>query len=352
MEQLKETYRQVIRTADYFSELDRTQYIRMDGNESIDGLPEEFVKEVLSEIDSNYLATYPNQKQCTEAIADQVNIPRENIFVTNGSDRAIKMIFEVYVDKNDRVIMTNPTFEMYGVYVAMYGAEPVKVDYEIYDQREFEFPFDKYMEEIKKGAKMAVIVNPDNPTGAVIEPDQLIQLLDYTEQSNTLVIVDEAYYGFYDISVIRKILQYNNLIVLRTFSKIMGLAGVRLGFLAANEDIIYDVKRIAAPAAVSTIALKFGEKLMRHPDILEQLFLNYKREKEYLKKRLSENNILYVNSHANFLLIPCEEDLKIVYEAFKENGILVACKLNKYIRINIGNEQVTDEFIRVYKKVM
>lgn len=352
MEQLKETYRQVIRTANYFSDLNRTQYIRMDGNESIDGLPEEFVKDVLSEIDSNYLATYPNQKQCTEAIANKVNIPKENIFVTNGSDRAIKMIFEVYVDKNDRVIMTNPTFEMYGVYVTMYGAKPVKVDYEIGDQKEFEFPFEKYMAEIKKGAKMAVIVNPDNPTGAVIEPDQLIQLLDYAEKSNILVVVDEAYYGFYDISVIRKILQYKNLIVLRTFSKIMGLAGVRLGFLAANEDIIYDVKRIAAPAAVSTIALKFGEKLMKRSEVLEQLFSNYKREKEYLERKLSENNIPYVNSHANFLLIPCKGDLKAVYEAFKENGILIACKLDRYIRINIGNEQVTDEFIRVYRKVV
>ncbi|MDE6435789.1 MAG: histidinol-phosphate aminotransferase family protein [Lachnospiraceae bacterium] len=352
MEQLKDTYKHVIRTANYFSDLDRTQYIRMDGNESIDGLPEEFIKDVLGEIDSNCLATYPNQRQCTEAIADRLNIPRENIFVTNGSDRAIKMIFEVYVDKNDRVIMTNPTFEMYGVYTTMYGAEAVLVDYELDDKKEFEFPFDKYMKEIKKGAKMAIIVNPDNPTGAIIEPDKLMQLLEYTEKTGTLVIVDEAYYGFYDTSVISKILQYNNLIVLRTFSKIMGLAGVRLGFLAANEDIIYDVKRIAAPAAVSAISLKFGEKLMQRTDILEQLFSDYRREKKYLEKRLSENNILYVNSHANFLLIPCEKDLKATYEAFKENGILIACKLNKYIRINIGNERITDEFIRVYKKVV
>ena len=352
MEQLKDTYKQVIRTAVYFGDLDRTQYIRMDGNESIDGLPEEFVKDVLSEIDSNYLATYPNPKQCTEAIADRLNIPRENVLVTNGSERAIKMIFEVYVDRNDRVIMTNPSFEMYAVHTIMYGAKPIKVDYEMNDGREFEFPFDKYMEEIKQGAKMAIIVNPDNPTGAIIEPDKLIQLLEYTKKTNTLVIVDEAYYGFYDLSIIEKILQYNNLIVLRTFSKIMGLAGVRLGFMAANEDIIYDVKRIANPAAASTIALKFGEKLMRRPDILDKLFSDYRREKKYLEKRLSENNILYVNSHANFLLIPCEKDLKEVYEAFKENGILIACRFNKYIRINIGNEQVTDEFIRVYKKVM
>lgn len=352
MEQLKETYRQVIRTANYLSDLDRTQYIRMDGNESIDGLPEEFIKEVLSKIDSNYLATYPNQRQCTEAIAERLKLPMENIFITNGSDRAIKMIFEVYVDKDDRVITTSPTFEMYGVYATMYGANLVEVDYEMDNQAEFRFPFDKYMDEIKKGAKIAIIVNPDNPTGAVIEPEQLTQLLDYAEKTNTLVLVDEAYYGFYDVSVIKRILQYSNLIVLRTFSKIMGLAGVRLGFLAANEDIIYDVKRIAAPAAISTIALKFGEKLMQRSDILEQLFLNYRREKEYLEKRLSENNILYINSHANFLLIPCERNLQAVYEEFKEEGILIACKMNKYIRINVGNEQVTDEFIRVYKKIM
>ena len=91
---------------------------------------------------------------------------------------------------------------------------------------------------------------------------------------------------------------------------------------------------------------------MKRSDILDQLFSNYKREKEYLERRLSENNIIYINSHANFLLIPCDKELKEVYEAFKENGILIACKMNKYIRINIGKEQVTDEFIRVYKEIM
>lgn len=109
----------------------------MDGNESIVELPVEFVKEVLNEIDNNYFATYPKQKQSTEAISGKIDLLRENIFVTIGSDRAIKMGFEVYVDKNDRVIMTNPTFEMYGVYATMYGVETVLIDYEMNNGKEF-----------------------------------------------------------------------------------------------------------------------------------------------------------------------------------------------------------------------
>ncbi len=348
MKQLKENYRKFNRTAQYFDELERDKYIRMDGNESIDGLPSEFVEEVLKEIDANCLATYPNPKKCAEYIAEWVNVPRECILVTNGSSYAIKMIFELYADNGDRIIMTNPTFEMYGVYAAMYGACPVKVDY----GDDFVFPYEHYLKEIKDGAKIAVIVNPDNPTGSVLEQEKLINLIEVAKEKDTIVIVDEAYFGYYDRTIIDRILMYDNLIVLRTFSKIMGLAGIRLGFIAANEKIIKDVKQISSPMDGNVIALKFCERLLQRKDILEKLFADFKREKKYLEKQLADNFISYVKTESNYVLIPCDKDLKQIYKAFKNEGILVACRFNKYIRINVGNERVTDEFIRVYKKVI
>lgn len=348
MKQLKANYKNVFRTAQYFNELDRTQYIRMDGNESIDGLPKDFVKKVLAEIDSNYLATYPNTKKCTEAVAEYLGLDRENVLMTNGSDSALKMIFEIYVDNDDRVLMTNPTFEMYGVYTSMYGANCVRIEYD----DAFEFPYEEYVAELKKGAKLAIIVNPNNPTGSVLNYYRLIELIEIAEAQGTIVIVDEAYFWFYDKTVTDKIKSYNNLIVLRTFSKIMGLAGIRLGFVAANEEIINDIKKVAPAAAVNTVALKFGEHLMKETAVIESLVADYKKNKQYLLEQLSKYGIQYLNTEANFVLIPCDADLKMVYEQFKEEKILIACRFGKYIRINIGNPSVTDEFIKAYNKIL
>lgn len=348
MKQLKENYKKFERTAQYFNELDRNKYIRMDGNESIDGLPSEFVEEVLNEIDANIIATYPNPKKCAEYIAEWVNVPRECILVTNGSSYAIKMIFEIYADYNDRIIMTNPTFEMYGVYATMYGACPVRVDY----GNDYIFPYEKFVEEMECGAKIAVIVNPDNPTGSILEQEKLINLIELARKKDTILIVDEAYFGYYDKTVIDKILKYDNLIVLRTFSKIMGLAGIRLGFVAANKQIIKDIKQVSSNADANVIALKFGEKLMQRKDILEKLIEDFKREKAYLEKKLTDNNIPYVKTNSNYVLIPCNKDLQNVYQAFKKEGILIACRFNKYIRINVGNEKVTDTFIKSYNSIM
>lgn len=348
MKQLKSNYRKFERTAQYFNELERNKYIRMDGNESIDGLPPEFVEEVLKEIDANILATYPNPRKCAEYIADWINVSKENILVTNGSSYAIKMIFEIYADYNDRIIMTNPTFEMYGVYAAMYGACPISVSY----ADDFLFPYENFMEEMERGAKIAVIVNPDNPTGSVLEQDKLIKLVEIAREKETIVIVDEAYFGYYDKTIVDKILMYDNLIVLRTFSKIMGLAGIRLGFVAANENIIKDIKQVSSNADANVIALKFGEKLMQRKDILEKLIDDFKREKAYLEKMLAEHNISFVKTYSNYVLIPCDKDLKQVYQSFKKEGILIACRFNKYIRINVGNEKITEAFIKAYNKIL
>ncbi len=348
MKQLKENYKNFNRTAQYFDELDRNKYIRMDGNESIDGLPKTFVEEVLHNFDANSLATYPNPKRCAEYIAQWANVPRESILVTNGSSVAIKMIFEIYADNGDRIVMTNPTFEMYGVYAAMYGAYPAKVNY----NDDFVFPYDEFRKEIENGAKIAVIVNPDNPTGSALEQEKLLKLIETAREKGTIVIVDEAYFGYYNQTVIDKILLYDNLIVLRTFSKIMGLAGIRLGFVAANESIIKDIKQVSSNADANVIALKFGEQLMQRKDIWEKLVDDFKREKQYLEEKLTENHIPYIHTESNYVLIPCDRDLKQIYQEFKGEGILVACRFNKYIRINIGNENVTNTFINVYKKII
>lgn len=341
MEQLKPCLKKLERTNQFFNEIDRTQYIRMDGNESIDGLPGEFVKRVLDKITPEMLATYPNPKRCIEAIANYLNVDREQVLVTNGSDAAIKLFFETYVGETDNVVIASPAFEMYEVYCNMHGANAINVKY----NENFEFPLQDYIEKISNGAKLAIITNPNNPTGSVIDRSTIREILDAAKKHNALVMIDEAYHWIYSDTALSLISEYKNLVILRTFSKLLGLAGVRLGFAVANVDMVSDIKKVVPPAGVNTIALLFGEEIMNTPDLIDGLIRSFHEEKSYMKERLKGMGIKFVDTESNYILIPMDRSkAQTVIGNLKDKGILVAYKMNRYLRVNVGNKESVDRF--------
>lgn len=349
MKQIKPILGKLYRSAQFFNEMERTDYIRLDGNESVDGLPEDFVKNTLGEITAKQLAAYPNPRRCTEAVADYLGVKREEILLTNGSDAAIKMLFEVYVNAGDRVIIAAPCFEMYEVYCHMHGAEPVILNY----GEDFEFPYDAYLSELQKGAKLAIITNPNNPTGTVLPEDALLDIISAAEKKDVLLMIDEAYYWIYEKTIVPQIKKHNNLVVLRTFSKILAIAGLRLGVAIANEDLITDLKKVTPPAGVNTIALLFGEKIIKDKSLIKKLIDTFKVDKGYLISRLQENNIPYVNTDSNYVLIKLKvENPKKILDRFKDKGVLVSYKMNQYLRVNIGSKKYMDAFIDAYKEIV
>lgn len=348
MKQIKTTLKKLYRSAQFFNETERTDFIRLDGNESVDGLPEAFVREILSGITSNQLATYPNPRRCTEAVAKYLGVDREEVLLTNGSDAAIKMLFEVYVNEGDRVIIASPTFEMYEVYCRMYGAIPVTLSY----GEGFVFPYGEYLDEIKKGAKLAILTNPNNPTGTVMSQNELVKLIEAAEENDVLMMVDEAYYWIYDKTVTGLIDKFRNLVILRTFSKILGIAGLRLGMAISNKDLILDLKKVAPSAGVNVLALLFGEKIIDNQMLISKLISDFRREKEYLISRLEQNYIPYIATDSNYVLIKVDDkNIQEVLAEFKDKGILVSFKMNKYLRVNVGHEEYMDAFVKAYKEI-
>ena len=159
--------------------------LRLDMNENVSGLPEKFVKEIFSNVNPGYLATYPEYKRLKEKIAIHNGLKPENICLSNGSDAAIKYIFEAYISPNDKVLITDPAFAMYQVYCDIFNAKPVKVEY----NRDLSFPKKKFLGKISKDIKMAVIVNPNNPTGSLLNKHDLIDIVKKSAKNNILVII-------------------------------------------------------------------------------------------------------------------------------------------------------------------
>lgn len=333
----------------------RKGYLRLDMNESVSGLPDDFIRQVLSAIDPESLAAYPEYNRLQEKIARYNNLMPDNICLSNGSDAAIKYIFDTYILPQDNVLITDPTFAMYKVYCEMFNAKVLMVEY----NEDLSFPLEKFLSAISQDIKLAVVINPNNPTGTALDYGSLLTIIKRASDCDVLTIVDEAYFYFYPNSVIEEIKNYNNLIVLRTFSKLCSIASLRIGYAAASPQIIVDLKKVRPTYDINGTALLFAENIIDSPGIIKKLVEDTDEGKKYLAGRLNREAIDCKEGAANFILIKCHNRVNEVITRLREKNILINGNfkqdfLKDYIRVTVGNkgvmEKFWDSFIEIWNK--
>ncbi|MFC1624223.1 pyridoxal phosphate-dependent aminotransferase [Candidatus Omnitrophota bacterium] len=355
MTQIKPYLKNLYRTRQ--GENSRRNYLRLDMNESVSGLPEQFVKKTLNAIDPEFLAAYPEYEEFQKILAAHNNIDSANICLSNGSDAAIKYIYDAYISPGDKVLLTDPTFAMYPVYCKMFNAQVVNVTY----KQDLSFSTEDFLDKISRDIKLAVVVNPNNPTGTAVEHDDLIAVIEKAANSNVLIIIDEAYFYFYPKSVMEKVKLYKNLIVLRTFSKLCGMASLRLGYAAACPEIIENLRKVKPTYDVNSLAILFADRILKNTQIIQSLIQEVNDGKKYLANKLREFKIGYKEGYANFVLIKCCNRVDEIVKRLAGKNILVQGGfkqefLKDYIRVTVGNvtimERFWESFIVIWKKQM
>jgi len=332
-----------------FHEKSRQAFLRLDMNENPDSLPEEFVKEVLRRIDANSLSMYPEYTSLITKIADHNNIEPENICISNGSDGAIKYIFDAYISPGDQVLLTAPTFAMYPVYCEMFEAKPLFIPY----RDDFSFPLNQFLERICEDIRLAVLVNPNNPTGVTISRPDFLEIISRCLDNDVLLIVDEAYFYYYDETFIQDIKTFSNLIILRTFSKVCALAGARIGYAAGNPGIVQNLNKVKPTYDVNGFAVLFAEKLLDAPELIAQEIKKSAQGKDFLVSQLQQNNVKFMAGEANFVLIKCPGCVRKLIEALRKEKVLVSGDfkqdfLKDYLRVTVGNIQTMRYFLDVF----
>jgi len=202
-----------------------------------------------------------------------------------------------------------------------------------------------------------LLVNPNNPTGTEIEQEQIERVIHKCEDHDVLLIIDEAYFYFYDKTSIRWVNQFDNIIVLRTFSKLCGLASLRLGYAAANPEIIKNIIKVKPTFDVNGVAVKLAEKVLENPEIIKQQIKTINEGKRFLVQRLEENGVEYRMGHANFVLIKCLERNKDIVKLLANHKILVAGgfkqdMLKNYIRVTLGSVELMDKFFDTFINIL
>jgi histidinol-phosphate aminotransferase len=327
--------------------------LRLDLNENPDGLPEEFVRSVLKKVDGGYLSTYPEYDGVIYKIAEHNGLKPENICLANGSDGVIRYIFDAFVDPGNEILLTEPTFAMYPVYCKLFQANVHWISY----NTDFTFPLDLFLEAVERRPKLAVMVNPNNPTGVAVSKTDLVCILEKCAEYNVIFVVDEAYFYYFDETVIKLVEKYPNLIVLRTFSKLCAMAALRIGYAAASPSIIESLRKVKSTFDVNGLAVMFVEKLLDNGYVIEYLISQVNEGKRFLLNKLTDTQISYRDGMANFVLIKCPDMTEDIVLQLAERNILVAAGFQQeimkdYLRVTVGSVKIMTEFWAEFQQIM
>ena len=329
-----------------FPEQGRYDYYRYDMNENPQGLPKAFVDSVLEEITPNFLATYPEPDKFLNKYAEFVGVKYENVLTTNGSDMAIRYLLEVFCEKGKEVVTVTPSFEMYAVNCSILGLKHKAVSY----AEDLSIDAGKIVEAISDETDIVVLLNPNNPIGNVYSEEELKQIVDKAEQCGAIVIIDEAYHYFYKQTFLPYALNRNNVVILRTFSKLFSLAACRLGVIISNPDIIGYVKKSRLTFEVNSIALLFAERLIDRKEVVEDLIKLSDEGKQYAIGRLQQNGYEVRDCRGNFIFVRPKKNPKELEALLRANDrILIKTYGNEllkdYIRVSTGSKDAMEFFV-------
>lgn len=279
----------------------------------------------------------PHQKKLKEKIADIKGLSPKQIFLGNGSDEAIDLLFRMVCRPGqDSMLHLPPT---YGMYEVSANLNEVQLD-AVQLTPDFQIPVLEVLRQVKDTTKLIFICSPNNPTGNLIEPESIETLLD---NFDGLVVVDEAYIDFADVpSWSTRLAEYPNLVILQTFSKAWGMAGLRLGMAFASEEIIALLDKIKPPYNINEATQELALKALEQTEQLAYMIEEIVQEREMLVQALPSLDAVekVYPSDANFLLVKVKEANQL-YSYLLEQGIVVRNRSSlpgceSCLRISVG----------------
>ncbi len=330
------------------------RWIKLASNENLLGPSPKAVAAIRKELPNIYL--YP-EGPCTvlrKALAEKFAIPERMVVISNGADNLILMIANAFVNEGDEVLMAEPTFSVYTNVTQIMGGKPIKVKL-----KDFTHDLESVLKKVNRKTKLVFICNPNNPTGTTVSLEAFNHFLSKLPK-RVIVVLDEAYGDFVEGAFYPNGLYYlkekRQLIVLRTFSKVYGLAGLRIGFALGREDLVDCLYQVRDPFPVHRLAQVAAVAALNDEDhVIRSIQLVYEG-KRYLYRELDRMRLFYVPSQANFIFIDFGKDSGEIFEALLKEGIIIrpgkVWGYPTFARVTIGRMDHNRRFINALKKIL
>jgi histidinol-phosphate aminotransferase len=313
--------------------------VKLDANESPYGL------KVLKSVKTNKYPD-PEAKTLRKLVAKELKVKFENILHGNGSDELIYYLITTF---GGPVIYPVPTFSMYGIISQALGEKKIEIPLD----KQFDLDMDKFLGTIKKARpKLIFLSSPNNPTGNCFSSDRIMKII---KQSKCMVVVDEAYQPFSDKKSFLPFLNiYKNLVVLKTLSKI-GLAGLRVGFMIANIEIINEVNKVRLPFNLNSLSQKVAVDVLRNRQQMQSnISLIISERKRLFNEMKKMKGITPYPSDANFILFKVRKADRI-FKSLLKKGVLVrdmTGTVNNCLRVTVGTPGENNAFLRALKELL
>jgi len=288
-------------------------------------------------------------------LAAHLGLPPERVVVGRGSDEIILQIGLAYIRPGDRCFMPQGPFSQYEFTTRLMGGECVMVP-----MRDYRYDLKEMARRLDERTKVVWIGNPNNPTGTIVTIDEVTDFMERVPQ-DCIVVFDEAYFEYVEdphypdtLTMLEE--GVDNIIVLRTFSKVYSLAGLRIGYGFGPLPLIQNLMRVRAPFNVSTVAMAAARASLKDHTQIERSVKVNREGKDYLYGELTRLGVSYAPTHANFILVDVGMDCRKVFEGLLRQGVIVRTGdifgLATHIRVTIGLPEQNARFIAALEKTL
>ena len=313
--------------------------------------PEEIENEMVEALKNSALNRYPDPMatKLIKGFADYFNVDADCVTAGNGSDEIISVIMNAFLQKGDKILTLEPDFSMYRFYAEIAECDSVKYQ----KDENLDVNIDDVIALAKKeNVRIVIFSNPCNPTSRIVTKEDVRKLINSVD---SLVVLDEAYMDFAgDESLLGEFEKYDNLIILKTCSKALGSAALRLGFAVANKTLTNVIRAVKSPYNVNSVSQALGEVLFSHPDYIDKCIetvVNSRKElyNEILEIKSDKIEKIY-ETNTNFVFMKVK-NAKAVFEKMKDNSIIIR-NMGDYLRITAGTENENAKMLETFRKVL
>jgi histidinol-phosphate aminotransferase len=298
---------------------------------------------------SNSLNRYPDGSgyYIKKALSEKLSVSEDEIILGNGSNELIDIAVRTFLMPGDEAIMAHPSFVVYPMSTQALGAKSVQIPLKNYTH-----DLDAMGDAITPRTKMIFIANPNNPTGTINKKDEFDRLMKKIPDG-ILIVIDEAYYEYvFDdqyADSMKHFREGRDMLILRTFSKMYGLAGLRIGYGIARKDIIIEIDKLRPPFNTNSLAQKAALAALQDEKHVKTTREINEEGKQYLYRELDSLKIKYVPTEANFIYMPLEQDSQVLYNTLLRQGVIIRPMGPQAIRMTIGLPEENRRFIEALK---
>ena len=327
----------------------RGDKLRLDFNENTVGASPKVIEYLRERLSESSLAVYPEYDAVKHELAAFFNVETDDFTLTNGTDEAIQVLINTYVDAGDEVLLLRPSYAMYRFYAEVAGAAIREIPYR---EAKLAFPLEELLDAIRPTTRAILIANPNNPTGTGTSRAGIERILE--KASGAAVLMDEAYYEFCGVTALPLLNDYPNLFVSRTFSKVYGMAAMRLGCLFSQSGNVEFLRKAQSPYSVNTLATLGARAAIADQTYIQKYVMEVLAARELLYVGLEKLGISYYESQANFVLFEAGNRAIEIRDELRRRGVLVrdrSYEIAGCVRVTLGTREQIRRFLTELEEI-